>query len=270
MKTFARLPSGRQLSYRVTAAVNHRAPILLHRPLGGSMRLWGDFVDGLARHHQVIAFNPLGVDDASDVPCNYTTRRMADDAVSLLDHLGVARAHVFGLSLGGMVASWMAIDAPKRLASLVLASTIPQPTAISLDGLRRVVVMFRWAALAGPAAQVALLHRILSPEFCKLHPAKVAELERTVSRIRSKRRNLINLSLAAATHHADLQQLPQALPTLLLFGAHDPLAGAKAREELQREVPFAQKIILANSGHDLSLEQPSLTADCVTRFLLHS
>ncbi len=110
------------------------------------MALWGEFVTRLQDTFQVVSFDPRGVGLSSDVPRLYTTRAMARDGLALLDHLGIERAHVFGLSLGGMVASWLAIDAPTRVRSLALASTIPDPDANSWRGVLRALA-FRAARL---------------------------------------------------------------------------------------------------------------------------
>ena len=75
------------------------------------------------RHYRVITFDNRGVgkSDAPDGP--YSTRMMADDTAALLDYLGVKKAHVIGISLGGMIAQELAINYPERVSTLVLGST---------------------------------------------------------------------------------------------------------------------------------------------------
>jgi pimeloyl-ACP methyl ester carboxylesterase len=104
-RSFARLSDGGKLSFSVRGDLSSRTPILLNRPLGGSMDLWGTFADRLADEYPLIAFDPRGVGQSSDAPLLHSTRVMARDAVELLDALSVQCAHVFGLSLGSMVAS---------------------------------------------------------------------------------------------------------------------------------------------------------------------
>ena len=107
-----RLKDGGHLTYRLYGDPERSTPLVLNRPLGGSMTLWGTFPEMLARALPVIAFDPRGVGRSSDAPFTLSTRSMAADAWALLDELGVPRAHLFGLSLGGMVASWMAVLRP--------------------------------------------------------------------------------------------------------------------------------------------------------------
>ncbi|HEX6244901.1 MAG TPA: alpha/beta fold hydrolase, partial [Polyangiales bacterium] len=96
-----RLEDGGHLAYREHG---DGPPILLLRPLGGSTQSWGRFADRLARRLRVISFDPRGAAGGSSrAPLRASTRDMARDARALLDHLGLARVHVYGISLGGMV-----------------------------------------------------------------------------------------------------------------------------------------------------------------------
>jgi len=259
-----RLPDGGHLAYCLSGA---GPSLLLHRPLGGSMALWGDFAAALARHFRVIAFDPRGVGHSSDVPPGHTTRAMALDALTLLDRLQIAHAHVFGLSLGGMVASWQAILAPGRVDRLVLASTLPDADSVSLWGLMRGVGFARCFVHGGDAAEICLVRSMLSREFHRAHPRRLAEIERTVRRIPAHRRNILRLALAAARHHAgnELRRVPHE--TLLIFGMLDPFVNRHSRVDLLRDCPRAQLELIDGVGHDLTLEAPLETADRIIPFL---
>jgi 3-oxoadipate enol-lactonase len=264
----ARLPDGGWVAYTLTGAVDAPA-ILLHRPLGGSMALWGEFASRLATRLRVIAFDPRGVGRSSDVPLAHTTRKMAHDALALLDGLGVARAHMFGVSLGGMVASWTAILAPERVARLVLASTLPGPGALSPSGVARLLgFVLRCYRGRGVEAEVCLVKRILSRELRETQPKRVAEIEAVVRRAPAKRKNLLTLALAAARHHAGRELGSVTIDTLLLFGASDPLISRASRADLLRDCPHAHLELLAGVGHDVTLEQPREVADRVIAFTL--
>ncbi len=111
----ARLPNGGQIGYQVDGHDHPGVPVLLIRPLGGSMALWGSFRATLAERFRVISYDYLGCGRSSHDFVWLTTRELARNSVRLLDHLEVHSAHVFGLSLGGMVATWLAINAPSGL-----------------------------------------------------------------------------------------------------------------------------------------------------------
>ncbi|HEX4446138.1 MAG TPA: alpha/beta hydrolase [Polyangiaceae bacterium] len=267
----AYLPNGVRLAYVVLG--NRRGdgatepPILLNRPLGGSMALWGEFATRLATEFQVIAFDPRGVGKSSGIPPLFSTRKMAGDAVALLDFLRVPRAHVFGISLGGMVASWMAVDARDRMSRLILAATLSESTAISRRVVGHLGGLLRAFARHGVEAEVQLVREILSPEFRREHPARVQAIEAIVRRDPMSRRNLVLLGLAAATHDADCALRGNAERTLLLQGELDPIAGGVSQAELLRDLPNATLEVIAHAGHDLSLEAPVELADRILRFL---
>jgi 3-oxoadipate enol-lactonase len=265
--SLARLPGGARLAFAVTGNPTADVPILLNRPLGGSMALWGEFADRLSGAFRVIEFDPRGVGASSDLPAFFSTRAMAGDAIALLDFLGVPRAHFFGLSLGGMVASWAAIDARDRVSRLVLASTLSESTAISRRVAGHVFGLLRAFASHGADAEVQLVREILSPEFRSEHPERVAAIEADVRRTPTKRRNLVLLALAAAAHDADRALGGNSTTTLLLNGELDPIAGRVSQSELLRDLPNAALQIVPHAGHDLSLEAPIELADRIIRFL---
>ncbi len=263
----ARLADGGRLAFVVRGDPSTEAPILLHRPLGGSMALWGEFAERLSAELPVIAFDCRGVGSSSDVPWLHSTRAMAQDAVQLLDALGVPCAHVFGLSLGGMVASWMAIDAPLRVSALVLASTLPRPGTVSHRVERHALPMLRCLSKAGTNAEACLVREILSPEFRRDHSDRARAIEETVRREPARRRNLVLLALAAACHDADAALRGNSVRTLLLFGRLDPIAGRASQEALLRDLPNATLEMIDGAGHDVSLEKPAEAAARVIGFL---
>src|SRR5688572_26707767 len=162
MKTCA-LSDGGHLAY---AERGSGPPILLVRPLGGSMQSWGRFADTLARRLRVISFDPRGAAGASSrAPLRTSTRSMARDARELLDRLQLERVHIYGISLGGMVASWLAVDAPERVDRLVLASTLPSGWEVSSDALGRGVAVARCMLKPAREAEACMALRILSQQF---------------------------------------------------------------------------------------------------------
>lgn len=255
------------MSVSITGPSTDAAPVLLLRPLGGSMALWGRFAVTLAEHARVIAFDPRGVGRSGPLPWHCSTREMARDAVALLDAFQVPRAHLFGLSLGGMVAEWIAVDAPERVESLVLASTLPEMSSISHRVKDHVFPVLRALTEYGAEAEVALVHALLSSQFRDREPDRVRAIEAVIRAAPTKRRTLLTFALAGALHAAEPRFAQHSGRTLLLFGEHDWIVGKTSRKELARELPNAIVEILAGAGHDLSLERPVETAERVLRFV---
>ena len=150
------------------------------------------------------------------------------DAVAVLDHLDIARADVFGISLGGMTAEWVAIEAPSRVDRLCLAST----TAHGID--------FLHAGARGHLARVDVLRCRAGgrggPRSCASCrggsggcTGDVARIERLVARHPARRAELLKHVAAGARHDARARVHQIAAPTLVIAGADDALLGLTTR-----------------------------------------
>lgn len=262
----AGLPDGGEIAYQIRGGSRLGTPVVLLRPLGGSTAIWGLFRTLLTGAFRVIALDHRGNGRSSAAPVGVTTRGLARDAIHVLDHLGIARAHVFGLSLGGMAATWLALLAPSRVARLCLASTPARGIELSHAGVRRELALAACFARPLPEVEPALVHRVLSHGFREAHPDQVRLIESTVRADPSTRTALIKHALAGLLHDARRELGRIHAPTLVLAGRNDHLLGLEAPRALAAGIPGATFEVIADAGHDLTLEQPSVTAARVARF----
>lgn len=100
-------------------------PLLLIAGLGSDSSSWAGVVKMFSARFRTVVFDNLGTGRSDIMRRPYTIRRMADDAVRLLDHLKIERAHVIGHSMGGYVAQEIAVSYPGRVNKLILESTAP-------------------------------------------------------------------------------------------------------------------------------------------------
>ena len=98
-------------------------PVLFISGLGGFASFWQDQVAAFAKRFEVVTFDHRGIGQSDESRIGYTVERMASDAVRLMDALNIPRCHIVGHSTGGAIAQVLAIEAPKRVASLVLSAT---------------------------------------------------------------------------------------------------------------------------------------------------
>jgi pimeloyl-ACP methyl ester carboxylesterase len=191
----------------------------------------------------------------------YTGRDLADDALAVLDALGVSRAHLVGLSMGGALAQVVALDEPDRVRTLTLIATSPVgPLPDGLDLPPMTEELGAAYAAAGPAPdpadrQAAVEH--LVDGFRPLAgsgPFDEADLRATARRVVERSHRLAS----AANHHAARpgREVTRALtdlavPTLVVHGAEDPLFPLPHGEALARLVPGARLLVLDRTGHEL-------------------
>jgi pimeloyl-ACP methyl ester carboxylesterase len=219
--------------------------------LGGSSAGWSpELVSELAPSFRTIIYDNRGTgrSDKPDIP--YSLEMFAGDAIAILDDLKVERAHVFGVSMGGMIAQEIALRYPSRLQTLTLGCTtfggrnaVPPPAeSVKLltaprDGLTDVEIIRRGWPLA------------YTPEYIKNHRD---ELEASIPRL------LVNATPAFVfKRHLDAtyglktyDRLPQIkLPTLIVTGAKDVLIPARNSEILAERIAGAQLHIIPTAGH---------------------
>ena len=98
-------------------------PLIMILGLGQDMATWEFQISEFSEHFRLILLDNRDSGKSSSCSETYTTETMARDTLGLMDHLGIKRAHLLGTSMGGMIAQQMALIAPERVISLVLAST---------------------------------------------------------------------------------------------------------------------------------------------------
>lgn len=255
------------LYHEVTGDVRRQTPVVLLRPIAGTLALWGRFRDQLARHRPVIACEARGVGRSPPATVPTTTRGMARDVSDVLDGLHVSSAFAFGLSLGGMVATWLAIDRADLVRGVVLASTPARGLALVQSpgsSLRFAACLVRGAG----SREACLTERVLSDPFRRAEPERVAAILDEVRRERGSLRSLMLHAAAGAAHDPRAELHRVRAPALCLAGQLDALVGPSQARDLARGIPGASVGVFDNTGHDLSLEQPDELAARVEAFFL--
>jgi len=145
-------------------------PLLLIMGLAADSRAWLFQVPDFARRYRTITFDNRGVGRSSKPAGPYTIHEMADDAAGLLETFDIARAHVVGVSMGGMIAQELALRHPRRIVQLLLALTTVMLLATLLFALADVlwlalsaVWMTRWMRIATRPLVVVWVNRGLAP-----------------------------------------------------------------------------------------------------------
>ena len=215
----------------------------------------------------MLSFDSRGSGSAPALAPGARISDLADDALRLLDELGVERMSIVGRSMGGMIAQELALRAPDRVSKLVLVSTTGRADAHLSE------VFLTWARLAEAGVPPELRHRA-SLLWC-LSRASLAEggsASRYLdARARSDRPlDYARQARACATHDALSKLEALRCPTLVIGGDDDRLTPARHAEELAAAIPGALRATIPGAGHLAYLEAPARFAAEVLGFLSRS
>jgi len=118
------MPKARVNGINISYSVGGKGePLFMIMGLGGESGDWVLQARAFKKHYQVITFDNRGVGKSDKPSESYTVKTMADDTVGLMEHLGIDKAHILGVSMGGMIAQEVAINHPERVRKLILVST---------------------------------------------------------------------------------------------------------------------------------------------------
>jgi pimeloyl-ACP methyl ester carboxylesterase len=235
-------------------------PILLVQGLGGDVVHWGEpFLGRLERRFAVTAYDHRGIGRSprpqpGDPP--FTIPDLAEDAVALLDHLGVETSHVLGLSMGGMVAQELALRHPGRLRTLTLAGTF----AGGESALRTYPPMVQ--AIAGP-----LLRGGRAPQALAGMVAQQAR-QLGVARDEATLQTVLTQLVAVGGHDTHDRLGGLDVPTLVLHGERDPLIPVANGRLIAEAIPGARLEVVPRGGHVVFWERPEWCARTIAEFAL--
>lgn len=255
-------------------------PLLLVMGLGMQYLAWPEelVADLVSRGFRVIRFDnrDIGLSQGFDqlgpprmvgamlrytlrlpVPAPYRLRDMADDAIGVLDALGIRSAHVVGASMGGMIAQHMAARHPTRVRSLTLIMTtsgarhLPQPALRTRQAL---MSRPRSAAVADVVAHLEALLRVIGSPGYPADPARQRErLEAAVRRAWRPAGTARQLIAIAADGDRSPMLSKIRAPTRVVHGADDPLVPPAAAPDLAAKIAGATLDLVPGMGHDLPL-----------------
>jgi pimeloyl-ACP methyl ester carboxylesterase len=227
--------------------------------------LWDEQVPAFSATHTVVRFDARGFGASPPGDGLLTMERFADDAVGLLDHLGLSRAVVCGLSMGGYAAFALARRHAERLSGLVLTNTRALPDD---DAARRgrAELAERVRREGVSAAVEAFLPKLLGATTRRERPDLV-ERVRTLALAQSAQGAIDALGGLAARADSRPTLREIVTPTLVLTGEEDVISPPDEARAMQAAIPGARLAIVPAAGHLSNLENPAAWNAVVTAFL---
>ncbi|MFN3536280.1 MAG: 3-oxoadipate enol-lactonase [Brevundimonas sp.] len=242
------------------AGDSSRPALLLSNSLGTRWEMWDANLEALTARFRVIRYDSRG-HGRSDTPGgDYAMARLGADALAVLDAAGAGRAHVAGVSKGGMVAQWLGVHAPDRVDRLVLANTAAwlgpaEAWASRIQAVRRDGM----EAVAG-----AVIERWFTPEFRAASPDQVTPVREML--LATPPAGYAGCCAAIR----DMDQRPDigrvAAPVLVMGGLRDPATPPETARELARLIPGA-RLEMLDAAHLSNIERHHAFNSLVTGFL---
>jgi 3-oxoadipate enol-lactonase len=251
---------GARITYEVTGPAG-APPLLLINSIGATRDvLWARQVPALSQTFRVVTYDPRGHGQSSSPPGDYTLDDLGRDAVAVLDALDIQRAHVCGISMGGITVLWLGIHAAARVDRIVAANTAARIGSLQSWGDR--IALVRAEGLAGVAEQA--MPRWFTEPFRQREPATIEQFRQMVAT------NSVTgyLGCCAALRDGDLRDaLPRMTSPLLgIAGAEDMLTPPDALAFVRDQVKGATLLTLPCS-HISNVEMAGEFNDAVMNFL---
>lgn len=253
----ATAPDGVPIAYQVRS---EGEPLVLLSGQANSHEWWEDVRSDFHGVRTTITLDYRGTGDSGESALSYSTRQFAEDVVCVLDELGVDRADVYGTSMGGRVAQWLAALHPARVRRLVLGCTSPG----GKHGFERSAAVR--AALSVPDAalvRTALLELMYTPEWVASHSGPFRTLGDRGMSPRARRGHL-----AASNLHDAWDVLPDiAAPTLVVHGDADVFNPAANAPLLVSRIRGARMAMIPGARHGYFEEFRDVAGPLVLEFL---
>ena len=211
----------------------------------------------LAKRYKVYVFSRI-----NELRQGYTTRDMAADVAEAMETLNLDAAYVMGISQGGMIAQWLAVDFPENVQKLILAVTTAKPSQLARERIEH------WQKISQSGNFRDLMLDIAYHSYTQKSYQKWRLLYNIMGRLgRMKDEKRIAIQSQSCLTHDSLEVLKEIqCPTLVLGALEDDVIGVNDSKELAKAISGCQLLILKHSGHAL-YEDNKAFQEAVCEFL---
>jgi pimeloyl-ACP methyl ester carboxylesterase len=247
--------------------------------LAADSTAWMFQVPAFAEHHRTIVFDNRGVGRSAKPPGPYSIHQMADDAAGLLGVLGIERAHVVGVSMGGMIAQELALRHPARVRGLVLGCTFPEPD----EGAERTrafsIARFGGQVTASGETRIDvsaidplmlfqhLLPRVFNQSFIDSELPKLLQIFGGALQYGFSMEAILGQVEAIMGHRTTDRLHRITAPTLVITGDADLLVSPANSDILAQSIPGAKLVKVPGGSHGFNFETPDVFNRAVLDFL---
>ena len=249
--------------------------VLLIQGVGAVGGVWRPQVEALSERYQVITFDNRGIGGSEITDGSLSIESMADDAAAILDAEGIARCHVVGHSMGGLIAAQLALTSPRRVRTLALLCTFPDGRSASRLTWDTVVAGLRTRIGTRAMRRKAFLSLVLSRSLTADDEARAemaARMTALFERDLADQPRIILRQLRAMSRYDPRWRLRSlaAVTTMVVSGAEDRIARPHHGRALAEAIPGSIYLELKGAGHAVPIEEPALINRLLNAHMRHS
>jgi pimeloyl-ACP methyl ester carboxylesterase len=242
-------------------------PLLLISGLSGGAWSYYGQIPFLARRYRVVSFDNRGAGQSDMPPGPYAIRQFAEDALCILDHLGIQQALVMGLSMGGMIAQELALLAPSRVIALALGCTHHGGGSRVAPSREVMGILMSNEGLTQEQVVEKNLPIFLSKRFLTEDPEGVEDYRRAQLSTELQPEYAFQAQLAAIVEFDCRERLGGLrAPTVIITGTEDQLVPRENAHLLASAIPASELVEIPGAGHALHAECRDLLNELVDRF----
>lgn len=238
--------------------------VMLSNSLGTSLAIWDAQAAALRGKYRVLRYDSRG-HGLSDAPAagstGYSIDQLADDAAALIKALGLKRVHLCGLSIGGMLGQRLAAKAPELLSSLILCDTAPYMNPQVWDE--------RIAQIRKDGMEVVAegtMQRWFTARFREQQPDTVRGIRNML--VRTPVEGYVGCAYAIRNMDLRADDAKIVCPTLIVVGEDDPATPVSAAREMNGAIKGSKLVIIPQSAHIVTIEQPVPLNRAINDFLV--
>jgi pimeloyl-ACP methyl ester carboxylesterase len=254
-------------------------PLLCIMGFATDLHGWLLQIPEFSQRYRTIVFDNRGVGRSTKPTGAYTMHEMADDAAALLAYLKIDRAHVLGMSMGGMIAQELVLRHPERVRGLVLAATFPEPDAATEE--QRTVLFTQMGGTITEEGEMRidftamnplmffqhLLPLVFNPSFIQTELPKLMQMFSGALQYGFSIEAILGQLQAVMAHKASERLGHITAPTLVLTGDADRLIAPANSDVLAQSIPGAKLVRIPGGSHGFNVEMPELFNRAVLDFL---
>jgi pimeloyl-ACP methyl ester carboxylesterase len=237
-------------------------PIVFIHGLGSSTRDWEFQVTFFSKHYQVVTFDLRGHGKSGKPPGPYSIALFAADAAELIKALGIVPAHIVGISLGGMVAFQLAVDAPELVKSLTIVNSAPEYLIRSLKERLEVLLRVLIVRLMGLRKLAEIGSKRLFPK-----PEHEALRRMLIERWAENDKRAYLDSLRAVPGWSVADRIGSIRCPTLVIAAEEDYTPVSLKEAYVAKMPNAQLVVIRDSRHATTVERPEQFNEALLAFL---